>query len=87
MKKPCPLCMSLRAKFVRWLGMRLGVMEPIKQFKEKPMESTSLSQMELLAVLGQKELDVTVWRKRCGELEERLKKYEPEQKPELEVVK
>ncbi len=90
MKKPCPLCMSLRAKFVRWLGVRLGVMEPIK---EKPVEQKGFTQDQLAAIVGSKEMEIIALRLQLNALAQEnsaLKaKYEsaPAESRPLEVVK
>ena len=87
--KPCPLCMSLRAKFVRWLGVRLGVMEPIK---EKPMEQdpTQMTQGEVLALIGKLTIDIAARDKIIALQQQRIAQLsppEPEKKPDLEIVK
>ena len=83
---PCPLCMSLRAKFVRWLGIRLGVMEPIKEKKmEQPTEG--LSQLEVFAVIGQLRLQVELKDKQILILQARVRELETTgEKPALAVV-
>lgn len=84
--------MTLRAKFVRWLGIRLGVMEPIK---EKPMQQQAgFTQDQIAAIVGSKEMEIIALRLQVSALaQERdaLKaKYEPVPPPaaaSLEVVK
>jgi len=86
MKKPCPICMSLRARFVRWLGITLGVMVPIKEKREVRMEWT---QDQIAAVIGSKELEIISLRMQLARAQSRLKELEPEseQKPTLKEVK
>lgn len=49
--KPCPACMTLRGRFVSWLGIKLGVMKRIDNptiKKEEPMtkeEETKINAM------------------------------------------
>ena len=87
MKKPCKLCMSLRAKFVRWLGVRLGVMEPLK---EKPMEQPKgFTQDQISAIVGAKELELIALRMQlAAALQENAalkEKYEPQQEKKTEL--
>jgi len=85
MKKPCPLCMSLRARFVRWLGITLGVMEPKK---EKPVEQTGFTQDQIAAIIGQKELELIALRMQLGAAMKRIEELGPKaDKTGLEVVK
>ena len=77
----CKTCMTLRAKLVRWLGIRLGVMEPIK---EKPMEQQQGFTMDqITAIIGTKELELIALRLEIGRLKA---KYEPAPEPNLKVV-
>ena len=87
--KPCAKCMTLRAKFVRWLGIRLGVMEPIK---EKPMQQQAgFTQDQIAAIVGAKEMEIIALRLQVSTLAQERdalkEKYEPSPPPKLEVVK
>ena len=78
----CKICMTLRARFVRWLGITLGVMEPIKENRmEQPQQGFTMDQ--ITSIIGTKELELIALRLEIGRLKA---KYEP-QEPRLEAVK
>jgi len=84
----CKKCMTLRAKFVRWLGIRLGVMEPIK---EQPKKETRMewTQDQIAAVIGTKELELISMRMQLAQALARIKELEPavQEEKKLEAVK
>lgn len=88
MPKPCPACMRLRARFVRWLGIALGVMEPLK---ETPMEQPQ-TQVNGPAVIGELYLQVVSLSAQLNAANAQIAalkaRYEPESKkePDLKAV-
>ncbi len=69
--------MSMRAKFVRWLGIVLGVMEPIK---EKPMEQQQgFTQDQINTIVGAKEMEIISLRMQLGAALKRIAELEPPQ--------
>jgi len=84
MKKPCPLCMSIRAKFVRWLGVTLGVMKPME---EKPQQQPAgFTQDQLAAIIGTKELEIIALRLQLNQARQHIAELEGA-KPILEAVR
>lgn len=77
--------MRLRARFVRWLAIKLGVMTPQKE--ERMPQQMQWSQDQIAAIIGTKELEIISLRMQVAALTERLKQYEPADKPNLEAVK
>ena len=90
MLKPCAKCMTLRAKFVRWLGISLGVMEHIKEKQMQP-QKTGFTQDEISAIIGAKELELIGLRMQfaavAAERDALKAKYEPEEGKKLESFK
>ncbi len=84
--KPCAKCMTMRAKVVRWLGIKLGVMEPIKEQSKKDSRM-EMSQDQIFAIIGTKEVEIIALRLQLAEVMRRLAKYEPPEDKKLEVVK
>ena len=82
--KPCPLCMSLRAKFVRWLGVTLGVMKPMEKPIEQPQQ-TGFNQDQIAAIIGQKELEIIALRLQLQQARQRISELEGV-KPALKAV-
>ena len=76
----CKTCMTLRAKFVRWLGVKLGVMRNEEPIKEKKME---MNIDQLMAIIGNKEVELIALRMEVARLNALLK---PEDKPKLAAV-
>ena len=84
----CKTCMTLRAKFVRWLGIRLGVMEPIKekQMDAPKIDPAQLTEAEVFTMLGKLQVENMAQAKRLAFMQARIDTLEkPEAK--LEVVK
>ena len=90
MKKPCVKCMTLRAKFVRWLGITLGVMEPLKE-QPKEVQKMEFTPQQALIKIGALALENDVLMgqlRQVAEERDALKaKYEPQEAKTLEVVK
>ena len=74
--------MSLRAKFVRWLGVTLGVMKPME---EKPQQQVGFTQDQLAAIVGSKELEIIALRLQLQQARQRISELEGA-KPALKAV-
>jgi hypothetical protein len=89
MLKPCPLCMTIRAKFVRWLGVRLGVMRAVDEPKPKQEQRMEFTNDQIAAIIGTKEIELIGMRMQMQVMQARINeleaKYEPK-KPELKAV-
>jgi len=83
--KTCPKCKTLRARFVKWLGVTLGVMtDAPPQKKEQRME---IGLDQLMAIIGNKEVENISLRMKVAQLEALLKEFEPKpEAPKLAVV-
>ncbi len=75
----CLKCMTYRARFVRWLGIKLGVMEPLK---EKLMEEPKgFTQDQISAIIGVKELELIALRMQLNNAMQRIKELESKDVP------
>lgn len=85
----CKTCMTLRAKFVLWLGKALGVMEDQPEpKKEQRMEFTPQQALIKIGAMAL-ELDILAGQLQqvAAERDALLAKYEPQEKPALKEVK
>lgn len=73
--------MRLRARFVRWLAFALGVMQP-----EKEKSAMEFSTDQIMAILGNKEVEIIGLRMQVAQLAEKVRKYEEKHGPLLETV-
>lgn len=79
--KSCAKCMRLRARFVRWLAMMLGVMEP-----QKETSKVEWNLDQLMSIIGNKEVEIIGLRMQVAKLSETVRKYEEKHGPLLEPV-
>ncbi len=81
--------MTMRAKFVRWLGVLLGVMRTVEEQKPKQEKSMEFTNDQIAAIIGTKEIELIGARMTIQQLSARIAeleaKYEPK-KPDLKAV-
>ncbi len=66
----CLICKTLRANFVRWLGVKLGVMtDVVPREKEIRMEFT---QDQIAAVIGSQQLELIGLRMQLAQAQKRI---------------
>ncbi len=88
--KPCPLCMTLRAKFVRWLGVQLGVMRQETTPQPKKEQRMEFTNDQIAAIIGTKEIELIGARMQMQAMQARIAeleaKYEPKPEQKLKAV-
>jgi len=86
MLKKCKTCMTMRAKFILWLGKKLGVMDDAKP-EPKQEKQMGLTTNDLLIVIGEQTLEIKMLNLQLAAAQKRIAELEPKKETSLEVVK